>query len=300
MITILTFALSAAAPHLALPTRPQIPLDSLRARIEARIASVSGATVGVAFRDLETGDTLSVNATHRFHAASTMKVPVMIELFRRADAGALSLGQPILLVNQFASIVDGSLYALDPASDSDTALYARIGERVSVRELMERMIDRSSNLATNAVIELVGADRVTAAARELGARDIQVLRGVEDGKAYEQGLNNTTTARDLAVLMEAIETERAASASSCAAMRQVLLQQEFNTEIPAALPPGTPVAHKTGQITAVLHDAAIVYPPGRRPYVLVILSAGIPDEAVARELLRDLSGIVWRSRWSQP
>jgi beta-lactamase class A len=267
--------------------------DSLRARIERRIAQVRGAAVGVAFRDLGSRDALDLGADERFHAASTMKVPVMIELFRRVDAGGLRLDLGILLVNEFASIVDGSHYSLDANDDSDSTVYRWVGTRVPLRDLLEHMIVRSSNLATNALIELVGAANANATAHALGADSIQVRRGVEDDKAYEAGLNNTTTARDLAVLLEAIERGRAASPASCRAMREILLRQEFNDEIPAGLPPGTPVAHKTGSITGVLHDAAVVYPPGRAPYVLVVLTRGIPDQRVARSLIADVSRLVW-------
>jgi beta-lactamase class A len=242
---------------------------------------------------LSTGDSLFLNADDSFHAASTMKVPVMIELFRRVDAGALGLDNPVPLANQFSSIVDGSPFALDPRDDSDSAAYQLIGKRVTVSELIDHMITRSSNLATNALIELVGAKNADATAHALGARDIRVLRGVEDGKAFRAGMNNTTTARDLATLMESIETGRAASRASCAAMRDILLRQEFNAEIPAGVPPGTKVAHKTGWITGVLNDAAVVYPPKRRPYVLVVLTRGIPDEAVARRLIVDVSRLVY-------
>ena len=267
--------------------------DSLKSMIERRIAEVSGAVAGVAYHDLASGDTLFVNADDAFHAASTMKVPVMIELFRRIDARALSLDQGILLVNQFGSIVDGLPYHLDAGDDSDSSAYAAVGRRVPVSELIDRMITRSSNLATNALIELVGADHANATAHELGAKNIRVLRGVEDNKAFRAGLNNTTTARDLAVLLEAIETGRAASRSSCDAMRDILLRQEFSAEIPAGLPPGTKVAHKTGWITGVLHDAAIVYPQNRKPYILVVLTRGIPDEKVARQLIVDISRLVY-------
>ena len=267
--------------------------DSLAAKIRQRVQQVPGAVIGVAFHDLQTNDSLFLNADDSFHAASTMKVPVMIELFRRIDAGALSLDQGILLVNQFGSIVDGSPYSLDPGDDSDSSAYRRVGARVPVRELIDRMITRSSNLATNALIELADPRKANETAHRLGASNIRVLRGVEDDKAYQAGLNNTTTARDLAVLLEAIETGRAASRSSCDRMRDILLHQEFNTEIPAGLPPGTRVAHKTGWITGVLHDAAIVYPAGRRPYVLVVLTRGIPDVKVARSLIVDVSRLVY-------
>jgi beta-lactamase class A len=267
--------------------------DSLSIQVERRIARVPGAVAGIAFRDLGSGDTLFLGADQSFHAASTMKVPVMIELFRRIDVQALTLEQPILLVNRFASIVDGSPYPLDPNDDSDSLVYRWVGTRVPVRALLQHMITRSSNLATNALIALVGPAQASATAHSLGAINMSVLRGVEDGKAFEAGLNNTTTARDLAVLMAAIEQRTAASAASCAAMRDILLQQEFNSEIPAGLPPGTRVAHKTGQITGVLHDAAIVYPPTHAPYVLVVLTRGIAQETVAQSMIADISRLVY-------
>jgi len=267
--------------------------DSLRARIERRVGQVPGAVVGVAYRDLGSTDSLDVMADERFHAASTMKVPVLIELFRRVDVRALGLDQGILLVNEFSSIVDGSHYSLDAGDDSDSSAYKAVGRRVTVRELIERMITRSSNLATNALIELVGARQVDSTAHALGARAIEVRRGVEDSKAYQAGLNNTTTARDLAALMSSIERGTAASRASCDSMRAILLRQEFNDEIPAGVPAGTRVAHKTGWITGVHHDAAIVYPAGRAPYVLVVLTRGIQDDAVARTLIADISRLVY-------
>ena len=266
--------------------------QDLGARIDARIAQVPGAAVGVAYRDLQTGDTLFQNADSSFHAASTMKVAVLVELFRRAEAKALGMDQPILLINRFQSIADDSWYSLDQESDSDTALYSLVGTRVALRELARRMIVRSSNLATNAIIALLDARQVTATARSLGARNIQVLRGVEDIPAYRRGMNNTTTARDLAALLAAVENGRAISAASSAAMRDMLMGEERRDLIMAGVPAGTRVASKWGSITAILHDAALVYPPGRRPYVLAILTGNIQEEAVARALIVDITRIV--------
>lgn len=291
------FTAVAMATQLASAAHPstimQVAKDSLRSRIERRISEVPGATVGIAFRDLAHTDTLFVGADERFHAASTMKVPVMIELFRRVERHKLGLSKKVTLKNEFASIVDGSPYALNAADDSDSLVYSWIGTQVSVHDLLEHMITRSSNLATNTLIALVGASAANATAHALGAKDIQVLRGVEDGKAFAAGMNNMTTARDLATLMTAIETGKAASRSSTDSMRAILLRQEFNDEIPAGLPQGTRVAHKTGQITGHLHDAAIVYPEGRKPYVLVVLTRGIEDEKVARSLIADISRLVY-------
>ncbi|MEK7240203.1 MAG: serine hydrolase [Gemmatimonadota bacterium] len=277
------------------PAPASAGFTQLRSAIEHRISAVPGAQAGVWLLDLGTGETLAVNAGTRFHAASTMKVPVMIELFRRHDAGELRLDSAIVLRNEFRSIVDGSPYSLDALDDSDSSLYAKTGQRVTLRELNERMITRSSNLATNAVIELLDATRVDATAHALGATTMQVRRGVEDGKAFSAGLNNTTSARDLGVLMAALAQDRAASRASCEAMRAILRRQEFNDEIPAGLPRGTPVAHKTGWITATTHDAAIVYPSNRPPYVLVVLTRAIPERKVAQALMAGISRDVWQA-----
>jgi beta-lactamase class A len=263
------------------------------ARIESRIAQESGAQVGLAYIDLSSRDTLFLNADTSFHAASTMKVPVMIELFKQAAVGAFAMHQGLLVVNEFASIVDGSQYALDPGSDSDSTLYRRVGQRVPVDTLLWHMITRSSNLATNILIQLVGPPAVTGTMRSFGANRIRILRGVEDGKAFEKGLNNTTTARDLAIILRAIEEGRAASADATRQMRNILLAQEFNEKIPAGLPAGVKVAHKTGEITAHSHDAAIVYPPGRSPYVLVVLTRGIENGTRSSKLIADISSIVF-------
>ena len=266
----------------------------LRDEIEARVARAPGALVGVAYIDLATGDTLFINADSLMHAASTMKVPVMMRLFREADAGRLSLNQRILVVNRFTSIVDGSPYVQDPGVDSDSAMYKLVGDSVTVRELIQHMITRSSNLATNTLIALANPDSVNAMMRSLGARRMLVLRGVEDEKAFEKGLNNMATARDLAVLLRDIDTGKAASPASTDSMRAILLAQQFNEKIPAGLPPGTRVAHKTGDITAIAHDAAIVYPANRKPYILVVLTRGIEKEPVADSLIADVSRIVYR------
>jgi beta-lactamase class A len=286
-IAALAFAANAGA------TTPASSSDSLAAQIQARIAELPGAEVGLAYHKLGSGDSLYLDADKSFHAASTMKVPIMIQLFRRVDAGRLSLDYGLLLVNEFGSIVDGSPYSLDATDDSDSAMYKLVGTRVTVRDLITHMITRSSNLATNSLVALANAAAAESTMRSLGAMKIRVLRGVEDQKAYDAGLNNTTTARDLSIILAAIQENRAASAKSCAAMRDVLLEQEFNTGIPAQLPPGTRVAHKTGWITGVTHDAAIVYPQNGPAYVLVVLTKGIPDEPTAQKLIADLSRIVY-------
>jgi len=264
-------------------------------RIERLIAESGAETVGVAFFDLATGDELLINPDENFHAASTMKVPVMIEVFRQARARLLSLDDRLPVKNEFLSIVDGTHYSLSPESDSDVTLYKRIGQYESIRELVRLMIDVSSNLATNLLIERVTPGRVMETMRGIGARNIRVLRGVEDSKAFQKDLNNTTTARDLMLILRHIAQRRAVSRHASEEMIGVMLDQKFNEGIPAGLPKGVRVAHKTGSITGINHDAAIVYPPGRKPYVLVVLTRGLADEGKAQTLIKEISRNVYAS-----
>jgi len=289
MITIL-LALLLGAPPAARPAA-----DSLPAQVRRRIAVDSAVRTGVASWRLDRGaDSLLIHDNWSFHAASTMKVPVMVRLFQMVDAGQLSLDKKITLENKFSSIVDGSPYALDMADDSDSSLYARIGQTVTVGELLELMITRSSNFATNILITIAGPGPTTAAMHALGAVHVRVLRGVEDGPAYRAGLINTVTAHDLALVLAAIAQDRAASPNSCTRMRRILLGQEFNEGIPAGLPPNTPVAHKTGWVEGLVrHDAAIVYPPNGAPYVLVVLTGGDVPTEVADRQISDISRLVW-------
>jgi beta-lactamase class A len=269
-------------------------LAAVRERLGQRMARAPARAVGLYYRSLARPESLLIGANLRFHAASTMKIPVMIQIFRDADAGLLALDDSLAVHTAFPSLVDGAPFSVGKEDDSDTTLYALVGRRAPVRDLLERMITRSSNLATNLLIERVGAERAQRSARALGAWSIQVLRGVEDGAAYRAGLNNTTTARDLGVLLGAIATGRAASRAACDTMLGILGRQEFNEGIPAGLPPGTRAAHKTGWIGGVVyHDAAIVTPTGSGGYVLVVLTAAIEPDSVAHNLVADLSRLVY-------
>jgi beta-lactamase class A len=265
----------------------------LEAKVHALVAASGAETVAVAFQDLQTGRELLINPGVSFHAASTMKVPVMLEVYHEAREGRLSLDERLPVRNEFKSIADGSTFSISAADDSEQTLYQKVGSTETVRELLRLMITESSNLATDIIIERVTAARVMELMRRMGARDIRVLRGVEDGKAFERGLNNTTTARDLLVLLRAIAEGRAVSRRASKEMTDILLAQKFNEGIPAGLPAGTPVAHKTGSITKIEHDAGIVYPPGRKPYVLVVLVRGVAEEARAHRLIADISRAVY-------
>jgi beta-lactamase class A len=300
---LLTLTASSTATPLIKSPR-QNPNSSIRHLLQQLCDSLH-AEIAVAFRDLETGREFFFNEREMMHAASTMKVPVMIEVFRQAEARPeprFHLDDSMLVKNEFNSIVDGSSYRMDIGEDSDESIYRYIGQKMTIRQLIEQMITVSSNLATNLLMELVGAQNVMSTLRELGIKNMQVLRGVEDLKAYRQGLNNRTDALDMLLALQAIVEHRAASPTACDTMLAILKRQKFRDGIAAGLPNGTVVANKTGSITGITHDCAIVFPAppddqtqrkvngtARKPFLLVVLTRGIQEHAEANRIIAEIS-----------
>jgi beta-lactamase class A len=280
---------------LAFTQRPDPSMSALDAELR-RIVAASGAEVAIAYRTVDGARELLIDADRPFHAASTMKIPVMIELFRQAQAGSLSLDDEIPIRNEFHSIVDGSTYTLSEGDDSDREVYAAVGTTMTLRRLCDAMITVSSNFAANLLIERLGVEHIRGTVARLGANGMQVLRGVEDQKAFDKGLNNTTTARGLLILLDRLAHGQAVDATTDAAMVEILKRQRFNDAIPAGIPEGTAVAHKTGTITNIHHDAAIVY--AARPYVLVLLVRGIAEQKKSAALMAELSKAVYQANAS--
>jgi beta-lactamase class A len=267
-------------------------IDNTKTAIEAKLKTIEGE-FAVAFKDLQTGKTLFINEKENFHAASTMKTPVMIEVFKQAKAGKFKLTDSILVKNEFKSIVDGSPYSMDITDDSADGMYKMIGKKMTIYDLTYQMIIVSSNLATNILIDLVDAKNANESMRKLGAKDIQVLRGVEDQKAFDKGLNNSVTAYDLMLIFEKIAQNKVINKASCEAMRKILFDQKFNEIIPEKLPKTVKVAHKTGSITGVQHDSGIVYLPDGRKYVLVLLSKKLKNADAGVKVLAEVSEMIY-------
>lgn len=292
---LITLLLALSAFMVGLPARAQsgLTLEQLKQSIDAELSRQSGV-FAVAFKDLTTGKELLIREREEFHAASTMKTPVMIEVYKQAAQHTLSLTDSILIKTGFRSIVDGSPYQLRVTEDSDTTIYKQVGTKRMLSSLVYDMIIWSSNLATNLIIERIGAPNVTQTMRDLGAKDIQVRRGVEDSKAFAKGLNNTTTAYDLMVIFDRMATNKLVSAEASQAMINILLDQKFNNAIPAKLPKSVKVAHKTGSIAGVRHDCGIVFLPDGRRYVLVLLSKDIKDDATTAATMATVSEWIYQ------
>ena len=286
LFSVFAFSPVQAQPH---------TISELEQSIRTALDTING-DFAVAFRTLNAPEeTLLINEHQMFHAASTMKTPVMIELYRQAKGGRFDLDDSIRVENEFQSIVDGSTYSLTPEDDSYEKLYDHIGEKRSIRTLMREMITASSNLATNILIEKVGAERTTQTMRRYGADRIQVRRGVEDMKAYNRGLNNQTSAHDLMVIFEQLARGEAVSEEASEEMIEILKDQECDDMIPARLPDAVEVAHKTGWIPGLHHDSGIVFVPDGPTYVLVLLSQNLEDEDAGVTAFARISRLVFDS-----
>lgn len=282
-------ALTLACPALI----AQVPSDEeLIKDIRSELGKNDGF-FALAFKDAATGREILINEREPFHAASTMKMPVMIEVFKQVNEKRLSLIDSIMIINEFKSIVDGSSYSLSPSDDSEKGLYYLIGQKSPLSSVMYQMIIASSNLATNIIIDLVGAQNVTETIRAFGARDMVVLRGVEDSKAFAKGLNNTITAYDLMILFDKMAKGEIINSTASAQMITILRDQKYNEIIPAFLPADVVVAHKTGWITGVQHDAGIVILPNGSRYTLVMLSKKLTNEKAGVNSMAQVSKMIY-------
>lgn len=268
--------------------------SNLEIQIKEKFNSIEG-DFALAFKMLdENQESILINADEMFHAASTMKTPVMIEAYKQDSEGIIDVKDSILVKNEFKSIVDGSLYSMDIGRDSGDKMYERIGKKATYFELVYDMIINSSNLATNIVIDVLDAKNVMRTMDKLGAKKIKVLRGVEDMKAFDLGMNNETSANDLLVIFEHLAKGTAVNSSADSNMINILLEQTHNSVIPKKLPNDVQVAHKTGSITGVLHDSGIIYLPDGTKYVLVILSKNVKNMDMAKEMMSEVSKMIYQ------
>jgi len=270
-----------------------LQLSELKEKIDLELSALEG-DFAIAYKDINHPEQqILINVDERFHAASTMKTPVLIELYKRAENTDLDLHDSILIKTEFKSIVDGSPFSMEVSEDSEKDLYRNLNKNTTFYNLAYEMITRSSNLATNILIDYLDAEKVTSTMRDLGADSINVLRGVEDLKAYRQGLSNTTTARDLLVIFEHLSSDTLISKEANKEMLDILKDQVYNDMISAKLPEGTEVAHKTGWITNVHHDSGIVYTSKDEGYILIFLSKNAPDREAVLEAAANISEMIY-------
>ena len=272
----------------------KIDYNILEKKIISKFNNETG-NFALAFKNLDDGKEILINENEIFHAASTMKTPVMIEFYKQLHQGKLSLEDTLQIKNEFKSIVDGTIYKLSEFDDSDKNTYNKLGQYYSINNLIYEMITISSNFATNILIEYIGANNVTKSMKEIGALNINILRGVEDIKAFELGLNNTTSAKDLLIIYEKLAKGKIINNESSAIMIEILKDQKYDDIIPKYLPKNIEIANKTGMITGVHHDSGIVFLKDGKKYVIVLLSKNMSDMESGTEMMAKISELIYKT-----
>ena len=268
--------------------------ERLRQECE-RVLDASKATAyAVALHDYGSGVRLSINAGRRFHAASTMKVAILLAVARAIDEERREPSDTLHVRNRFLSAVDGTPFRIDAESDGYPQLHRLVGRTAKISDLAEWMIVSSSNLATNLLLDYLSVEYVRGVLSAAGVTGMELRRGVDDTKAFEQNFNNETTAEGLVQLFMSLRGDFLSKARREMAIN-ILLQQRFNSMIPAPLPAHASVAHKTGEISTACHDAGIVYLPEREPYILVVLTEVPAESNGRRETIAKISEIVFQT-----
>ncbi|MDQ6622360.1 MAG: class A beta-lactamase-related serine hydrolase [Verrucomicrobiota bacterium] len=266
--------------------------EQLRAAIEEIVRASGTKACGVAVQDFESDFRFELEGDRVFHAASTIKVAILLALFKGVDEGRFCLTSPLHVRNRFLSALDQTPFRLEAESDGYPALYQSIGRTATMAALAESMIVWSSNLATNLLLDYIGVAYAAEVLRAAGIEGVALRRGVQDERAHEQGLNNEATAHGLVQLFAALRGDFLAKASRERVIH-ILLEQKFTSMIPAGLPAHATVAHKTGEISTACHDVGIVYLPEREPYIVAILTEVDPDKNGHRETVRKISEVVY-------
>jgi beta-lactamase class A len=251
--------------------------STLRDKLEELESRSRARALAVAVTDLETGLEFRYRAERWFHAASTIKLAVLLGVYGAIHEKRLVPQSRLHVRNRFRSAYDGSSFRILSERDADSEVQGAIGKTMRIGELARNMIIRSSNLSTNLLLDLLGIEFLQRVLAQYDLGGIDLRRGVEDELAFEHDINNRVTADGLVHLLRLIAEERAFSPELSRAMVDILHDQEFRSGIPAGLPAHARVAHKTGEISTVAHDAGIVYLPKRKPYVVAILTEWEPE-----------------------
>lgn len=262
----------------------------------ARIHEQSGAkAIALAYYDYASESGMGIHADRWFHAASTIKVPILVALFGAIEKGRFRHDDRLHVRNRFYSVIDGEPFKVGTARDANASVHRALGKTMKIEQLAEHMITTSSNLATNLLLDLVGIEESNAILRELGIEGIELHRGVEDEKAFDAGISNKVTANGLLKVFRLIEDRSLFSSEASQKMLDILHKQEFKSFIPAGLPSEARVAHKTGEISTIAHDAGLVFLPDRKPYAVVILTEWEPDKGGRSDTLAKVSRAIYQA-----
>ena len=281
------------------PTEMRADALHLDRQIDSIVSETELVSAAVAFCDHQSNTMWNYNGNTFFHAASTIKVAILLGVFALVDDGVVELDSKVHVRNRFFSVVDDKLYRMQSSRDACSSLYASLGKTMSVSELAYHMIVTSSNLATNLLIDVVGVGALQEKLHQMGVEGIELRRGVEDELAFDTGIINRVTANGLVDLFANLYRGIDVHPDLAERILQILFAQKFNQGLPLGVPAElrsqSRFAHKTGEISTVAHDAGMVFLPDRKPYSLSILTERLPGKSNSRKAIQKISRLIYRA-----
>jgi beta-lactamase class A len=285
-----------AARARAFPYDARVGTSQIDQALSAAIDSVrqDGVVSVVARVSGEDEPRVSVEPDARHYSASIMKLPILIAAHRLVERRRCDLDRLVRVRNDFDSQEPGHRFSLDQEEDSDPATWAAVGSDVSLRDLVHRMVTVSGNLATNLVLDEVGTEEVAAVLADAGCSErTAIVRGIEDYPARDAGIDNLITADDMARLVVALADGRLAGPDASAACEETLLAQQYRNGIPAGLPTGLTIGNKTGWISSVNHDVALIRAPDLPPIGMAVLISAPGTEEEREAGIARIAAAAW-------
>ncbi len=254
------------------------PMGELQQQLLLAVGHAPGR-VGIAVEDLATGSVSAINGGANLPAASTIKIPVMVEVFKQMQEGNIDL---TTVVHLEASDRDWGWGDMADASP---------GTPRTVKQLLWLMITSSDNTATNMLIRLVGRTHVNAEMADLGLRNTHLgdyIRSESDQIRYAL----RTSPNDMVKLLDDIARFRLVDEWSSREMLAILTGQHHNGLLPAPLPKDIKIAHKTGSLHDTLNDVGIVY-HDQEPYIIAVMTTQLPDLDLGRAFIHKVSRLTY-------
>jgi beta-lactamase class A len=273
------FALSVVAASIA-PALAYLPPPMERLSRDMRtLARHAPGAIALDVLDLSTGYTAGFNAARSMPAASTIKLPVMVEVFTQLEAGRFDLQRRLTLL------------ASDKDYGSGELCDEPVGTTYAVSTLVEKMIDISDNTATNMLIRLVGRRSINRRMYELGLAHTHLAGDV---RTQGWGIRRTlrTSPSDLVHLLAMMARGELVDEWSSNEMIAILEADQYNTLIPAPLPNDVAIAHKTGSLFDTLNDAGIVF-AADSPYVIAVMTTALPSQDLGRSFIHTISRLTY-------
>ncbi len=250
-------------------------IENIKKAVDKAVENLGGGILSVGFKELSGGKTYFHNETHIFPAASIVKVPIMLEYFHQIESNGLNPCEIIEL--QEKDIVGGAGILME----------LHRGLPLTLRDLVRMMIVISDNTASNMMLDRLGMDEINAFSKSIGLDDTVIGRKfmIDPEAKFSK---NFTSVRDMVLLYEKLYRGEILNKANTEEAIGILSRQQYREKIPLHLPPKLKVAHKTGEITGVRHDCAIILYESK-PYTLCVLTEELPDVVKGDRLIAELS-----------